>query len=350
MSGDPDATRRALEAYYRRHARDLPWRRGAPSPYAIWISEIMLQQTQVATVTERFTAFLERFPTVETLAAAGEDAVCEAWAGLGYYRRARNLHRAAVCIVEQHDGRFPNDMKGLRELPGIGEYTAGAIASIAFSEQVPAVDGNAERVICRLLGLAGPPGAKRDRAVKDFASALARSRAPGVVNQALMDVSAAFCLPRSPRCEACPVEASCAARAAGNAESLPVKAEKRDRKRLQVAIAYVTGTDGRVLAEQRPTDGLWAGQWQLPQNEGSGAKAKLEKRLGVRLAIARNGREPIAVRHLLTHREVVAKVYTSAQAPERLPSRSRWRESDDTTGMSALARKALVAVTAAKSS
>src|SRR5512140_1417330 len=199
--------RAALLAFYRRHRRDLPWRR-TTDPYAVWVSEIMLQQTQVETVRPRFSAFIRRFPDVETLAGTPEASVCEAWAGLGYYRRARHLHRAARVVVGEHGGKIPTSFADLRRLPGIGDYTAAAIASIAFGERVPAVDGNLVRVLARVFALPGRVGDPAlVRAVRAHAQALVDCARPGDVNQALMDVGAMVCRPAAPACASCPLSA-----------------------------------------------------------------------------------------------------------------------------------------------
>jgi A/G-specific adenine glycosylase len=201
------AFRRRLLGWYTRHARTLPWR-GARSPYAVLVSEIMLQQTQVARVLEYYPRFLERYPTVEDLAAASDDAVRESWEGLGYYARARNLHATARRVVADHGGVLPRAPEALRQLPGIGRYTAGAVASLAFGARVPAVDTNAARVLARVFGLRGH--AARTRRVWALAAALVAPGRPEDLNQALMDLGATVCVARRPRCPACPVRRVCA--------------------------------------------------------------------------------------------------------------------------------------------
>lgn len=223
-----DAIRRDLAAWYARHRRTLPWRADAgaagdgaspvlhPDPYAVWISEVMLQQTQVATATPYFQRWMARFPRVADLAAADLDAVLGFWQGLGYYARARNLHRAARAIMTVHGGRLPDDVEALRRLPGIGAYTAGAIASIAFGLREPAVDGNARRVLARLGAIAGDPArGAAAAAIHALARRLADDPAPGDVNQALMELGATVCVPRTPRCGGCPVAGHCRAFATG---------------------------------------------------------------------------------------------------------------------------------------
>jgi A/G-specific adenine glycosylase len=200
------AFRRRLLGWYTRHARTLPWR-GERSPYAVLVSEIMLQQTQVARVLEYYPRFLARYPTIEDLAAASDDAVRESWEGLGYYARARNLHATARRVVADHDGVLPSATEALRQLPGIGRYTAGAVASLAYGARVPAVDTNAERVLARVFGLRN--GASRTRRVWSIAATLVEPGRPEDLNQALMDLGATVCVARRPRCGGCPVRAVC---------------------------------------------------------------------------------------------------------------------------------------------
>src|SRR5512134_738690 len=218
------AVRRALLAWYRRERRDLPWRR-TRDPWAIWVSETMLQQTRVETVIPYYERFMQRFPNVAALADADTDELMSHWAGLGYYSRARNLKAAASQVVREHGGRVPGDVEALRALPGVGRYTAGALASIAFDRPAPIVDGNVARVLARLLDLdldvRSPAGQRRLWAE---AEALANGPSPGDLNQALMELGALVCTPRTPRCADCPVRRRCRGRAAGRAEALPVKA------------------------------------------------------------------------------------------------------------------------------
>ncbi|MGH7289297.1 MAG: A/G-specific adenine glycosylase, partial [Myxococcota bacterium] len=220
--GLPGAVRSVLLTWYRRERRDLPWRR-TRDPWAIWVSETMLQQTRVETVIPYYERFLERFPSVQALADAEPDELMKSWAGLGYYSRARNLKAAAHKVVEEHGGRVPDDLEALRELPGVGRYTAGALASIAFDRPAPIVDGNVARVLARLLDLdfdvKSPAGQRR---LWDEAAALADGPSPGDLNQALMELGALVCTPRAPRCPLCPLREDCRGLAAGRAEALPV--------------------------------------------------------------------------------------------------------------------------------
>ena len=237
--------RTALLAWYRRERRDLPWRR-TRDPWAIWVSETMLQQTRVETVIPYYERFLARFPTVEALADAEPDELMQHWAGLGYYSRARNLQAGARKVAREHAGRVPDQVEALLELPGVGRYTAGALASIAFDRPAAIVDGNVARVLARLLDLAldvkSPAGQKR---LWSEAEALAAGPSPGDLNQALMELGALVCTPRSPACEICPHERTCDARRAGDAESLPRKPAKARVRRVQ-GVAVWLERRGRV--------------------------------------------------------------------------------------------------------
>jgi A/G-specific adenine glycosylase len=263
----PDAA--ALLAWYDRHRRDLPWRvvpGQSPDPYRVWLSEIMLQQTTVATVVPYFDRFVARFPDIRALADAPLDAVLHAWQGLGYYARARNLHACAQAVVARHGGRFPDDPARLRALPGIGDYTAAAIAAIAFDRPVAAVDGNVERVVARLFAERAPlPGAKSR--LRALAASLVPARRAGDFAQAMMDLGATICTPRAPRCVLCPWRADCAAAALGIAEELPVQAEKPERPTRYGVAFWLTRADGAVLLRRRPEHGLLGGMIELPSTE-----------------------------------------------------------------------------------
>lgn len=260
--------REALLAWFHEVKREMPWRR-TRDPYAIWVSEIMLQQTRVATVLPYYDAFLRRFPSVRELGEAPEEEVLRLWAGLGYYSRARNLHAAARQILGEHAGQFPDTWQQVRALPGIGDYTAGAILSIAFGRPVPCIDGNAERVLCRLFGIEGAP--KRNPAksrIHEVATALVTCDTPGDVNQAFMEMGATLCTPRSPGCEACPVSAWCRARAEGRQAQLPQLPPREKTVRVRSAAALIRSAKGLLLA-QRPAEGVWPRLWEFPQVEVS---------------------------------------------------------------------------------
>ena len=256
----------ALLAWYAVDKRRLPWRAEAgerPDPYRVWLSEVMLQQTTVAAVRPYFEAFTARWPTVEALAAAPEAEVMAAWAGLGYYARARNLIACARTVANALGGQFPDTEEGLRELPGIGRYTAAAIAAIAFGRRAVVVDANVERVVSRLFAVEEAlPGARET--LYRLADGLTPEEGAGDFAQAMMDLGSAICTPRSPACPRCPLAAHCEARAAGDPERFPVKARKAPRPR-RTGTAYWLEHDGHVLLTRRPAKGLLGGMLALPE-------------------------------------------------------------------------------------
>ncbi len=317
----PAGLRRALLAWYRAEKRDLPWRR-TRDPYAIWISETMLQQTRVEAVIPYYERFLARFPDVGTLATADLDDVLSQWAGLGYYSRARNLKRAAEDVVNRFGGRVPDGVDALRELPGVGRYTAGAIASIAFDHPAPIVDGNVARVLARVLGLREPIESSAVKArLWAAAEHLAEGPAPGDLNQALMELGARICVPRAPRCDECPVSRFCDARAAGDAESLPLRAPRRAPKRVH-AVAALVLRGGKALAVQRPAKGLLGGLWELPGGEAPARErsaAAVAELLRVRTGLVVEKLERLGeVEHLFTHRTLRMRVFAGAATGGRV--------------------------------
>ncbi len=258
--------RRRLLAWHRRHGRhDLPWQRPR-TPYRVWISEIMLQQTQVATVRPYFQRFVERFPDVQSLAAADLDEVLHLWSGLGYYARARNLHQAARRIVTDHGGRFPERFDAVLALPGIGRSTAGAILSLALDQRHPVLDGNVKRVLARHFAVTGWPGrAAVARRLWFLAETLLPEKHVADHNQALMDLGATLCTRRAPRCDHCPLADDCRAHAQGTVERLPEPRPRRKRPVKAVQMLLVREPGGGVLLERRPPTGLWGGLWSLPE-------------------------------------------------------------------------------------
>jgi A/G-specific adenine glycosylase len=265
--------------------RRLPWRSapGEPpqDPYRIWLSEVMLQQTTVATVTPRFERFVARWPTVEALAAASDEDILSEWAGLGYYARARNLIACAREVASR--GRFPADAAGLRQLPGLGAYTSAAVAAIAFGEKAPAVDTNVERVLSRVHGLSSPSRSE----IEQRLLAMMADLPPGDVVQALMDLGATICRPRGPRCDACPLRENCIAFASGEAESFPAKKQRKARPH-RFGTAWWTERDGQVWLVRRPAEGLLGGMAALPGTDWGDQPPQSQRAI-------------CSVRHVFTH-------------------------------------------------
>jgi A/G-specific adenine glycosylase len=317
---------RDLLTWYDRHRRDLPWRAPAgerPDPYRVWLSEIMLQQTTIAAVRPYYLAFLQRFPTVEALAQAPVEAVMQAWAGLGYYSRARNLHACAKTVVAQHGGRFPGCEDALLELPGIGLYTAAAIAAIAFDQPAAAVDGNVERVMSRLF-MVEEPLPKAKRRLKAVTESLVPADRPGDFAQALMDLGATICLPKRPLCALCPWMEPCAARAAGVQEAFPRKAEKPERPLRRGAAFVALRSDDAILLRTRPPSGLLGGMAEAPTSAW-GTDYDLTRALADAPITADWRRLPGVVRHTFTHFPLELTVYfgtVPAEAPA--PVAMRW--------------------------
>lgn len=263
--------RQRLRAWYARNARDLPWRRSA-DPYRIWVSEIMLQQTQVATAEPYFERFVRVFPTIAALAAAEEAEVLRCWEGLGYYRRARQMHQAAQIMVDQHGGRFPREFQAVYSLPGIGRYTAGAILSIAFDQRQPILEANTMRLFSRLLGFHGDPTtAAGQRLLWAMAEAVLPQKNVGAFNQALMELGSEVCRLRRPLCHDCPVVRLCTAKAEGREQQIPPPKQKPSiQRRREAAVAVYRR--GRVLLVLQPDGGRWAGLWDFPRLQVHEAK------------------------------------------------------------------------------
>ncbi|MCK6512080.1 A/G-specific adenine glycosylase [Myxococcota bacterium] len=319
-----------LIAWYRQQRRDLPWR-DTKDPYAIWLSEIMLQQTRVETVIPYYHRFLARYPTVFALAQAPLEEVLAMWSGLGYYRRAKLLHQAAKVIVEQHAGEFPPSHHAILSLPGIGRYTAGAIASIAFDEVAPLVDGNVFRILSRLFYLLDPIGSKElERASWQIAEQLVRGDLPGDLNQALMELGATCCLPRKPTCLICPVRSWCRGFASGKVAFLPTPKRTKESPLWQVAWAVVQ-KEQAILLVQRPEKGLFAEMWELPGLYQPGKTEISETTLLQALQdfglFASSPQILGRYRHLLTHRKLSITVYSFSEVhalPTTLTTHFRW--------------------------
>lgn len=304
----------------------MPWRR-TRDPYPVWLSEVMLQQTQVATARPYYDAFLARFPSLASLASARPTEVLEAWAGLGYYRRARHLHQAARAVVREHGGRVPDDPEAFGCLPGVGRYTTGAVLSICFDRPLPVLDGNVARVLSRLFAI---PAAIRDprgaRRLWALAGTLVPMRRPGDWNQAVMELGATICTPRAPACGRCPVRGPCRALALGRVEEFPPPAPRRPAEAVRQEVALI-GRRGRVLMVRREGP-LLTGLWEPPGAEradgaapGRALRAALG-RLGLRARLRSTGR---TVRHTITHRAITAEVWrASLVGPAPRVARLRW--------------------------
>ncbi len=311
-----------LLAWYRAEKRSLPWR-DHPDPYAVWVSEIMLQQTRVETVLPYFRRWMARFPNVAALAQAEEQEVLALWEGLGYYSRARNLHRAARQLMQHYGGQLPAEVKALRALPGIGAYTAGAIASMAFGLDEPAVDGNVLRVVSRLFALEDfidtPQGR---RAVTEHVRACLPSGQAGDFNQALMDLGASICLPQRPQCGRCPLAEDCCARQEGRQRALPRRRPRRKPPQVVVTAAVITRGE-EVLLAQRPPDGLLGNLWEFPGGKlepGESLEAALQREIREELGVEiRVGPSLGVYRHAYTHFRVTLHAFRAWLRPGERP-------------------------------
>jgi A/G-specific adenine glycosylase len=314
--------------WYDRHRRRLPWRAAAgerPDPYRVWLSEIMLQQTGVKTVGPYFEKFLARWPDVASLGRASLDDVLRMWAGLGYYSRARNLHACAVAVLREHGGIFPDTEEGLRKLPGIGPYTASAIAAIAFDRRTMPVDGNIERVVSRLYAVEQELPQAKPRIQELAATLLADTRA-GDSAQALMDLGASICTPKKPACALCPLNEDCAAHGRGDQETFPRKAPKKSGE-LRRGAAFVVTRGDELLVRSRPEKGLLGGMTEVPGSDWiAGQEDKVALKQAPDLAgVARWHRKAGVVTHVFTHFPLELVIYT-AKAPSRTraPKGMRW--------------------------
>ncbi len=308
--------RKRLLTWFRREQRDLPWRH-TDDPYRVWVSEIMLQQTQIATVLPYYRRFLRSFPTVQKLAAASERKVLASWAGLGYYSRARNMHHAARIVVGKFGGRFPDHPEALRELPGIGRYTMGAILSIAFKKRFPVVDGNVERVLSRILLLRGNlRTASHQKLLWSVAGRLVPSKSPGDFNQAIMELGATICLPRRPQCGRCPVETFCAARKRGVETELPESQRSLQVKDIFRLTVVLQDKDNRVLLTQRRDKTLMRDFWEFPSFDATQRQSSrtvitrlrrnLQLRFGVPIAV---NRTICSFKHTITFRRIHVQAF-----------------------------------------
>jgi len=319
-----------LLRWYAHNQRDLPWR-GESDPYKIWVSEVMLQQTQVNAVIPYYRRFLVKFPSVESLAAADLAGVLKVWEGLGYYARARNMHKAAQEIVRKYGGQLPADAKTLKTLPGFGEYTAGAVASLAFGEAVPAIDGNVKRVLSRLFAIEDEIGGQAARQkIKSLALELVQSAPnPANWNQTLMELGALLCTPAKPRCSLCPAakDGLCQARNLGIADSLPVKRRKKALPHFDVAagVIYKNGDRKQFLIAQRPAEGMLGGLWEFPggkQEPGESLPQCLRREIQEELALEITVAEEITVvKQTFTHFKITLHAFAAtiqAGTPQKI--------------------------------
>ena len=304
---------RKLLAWYRRNQRSLPWRETS-DPYRIWISEIMLQQTQVDTVIPYYHRFLKSFPTVSSLARAPLQDVLKAWENLGYYSRARNIHTAAKVIVEKFGGQIPDNWEEIKTLPGIGQYSAGAILSIAYGQAIPAVDGNVRRILCRLFAIRKPVDDTREqKQLQTLAASLIPVKHPGDFNQALMDLGATICRAKNPDCLHCPITDLCQARLHDLQNVLPITRKAPTIPHRHAAAAVICNQKGMLLVVQRPASGLLASLWKLPggfikagKDIENSLKHSVKEELGISI---RSGKHLASVNHTYTHFRITLQAY-----------------------------------------
>jgi len=328
---DIQSLRKELLGWYRENHRDLPWRK-VSDPYPIWVSEVMLQQTQVATVLPYYHEFLTRFPNLPKLARANLQEVLKAWEGLGYYARARNLHKAAGMVISQHQGNIPQSWHDFRKLPGVGDYIAAAVLSIAFNQPYSVVDGNVKRVLSRLFVMQEPVNQSPAKKVFQLAAAdLLDTQMPGTFNQALMELGATVCKPRNPLCRTCPVQAWCLAYQGDRISEFPRKLKKQPTPQYQVAVGVVF-KNGRVLITRRKPEGLLGGLWEFPGG-------KIKKREKAQAACIREIKEEVnlevkvdsplcRVKHAYTHFKIQMAVFCCSYISGRVklngPVDHRW--------------------------
>jgi A/G-specific adenine glycosylase len=329
---------RLLDWYSQEH-RTLPWRE-TTNPYHVWVSEIMLQQTQVATVIPYYLRFLARFPTVTALAEASLDDLLTQWRGLGYYSRARNLYKAAIDICDRYRGQVPSVFNELRALPGIGEYSAGAILSIAFGQDIVAIDGNVQRVLCRLFNYAGEPKDRTGKSVlHDYALSMLPVGHAGMFNQAMMELGATICSVKNPRCADCPLEKKCVARILGVQEERPVKV-RREPLPKRFFVSALVESDHQLLLVRRIAKGLLGGLWELPGGElqtdeehATGLERLLANHLGVKVICGKLcATQRHAYTHFLSYTSVYCCTIDGIPSPEHIWDAARWLFANELAG------------------
>lgn len=319
-----------LLGWFETAAREMPWRK-SKDPYRIWVSEIMLQQTQVATVRPYFKRFMKRFPDVFALAKAPQEDVLKHWEGLGYYSRARNLHKGAKYVAEQHAGKVPNTLETILKVPGIGPYSAGAILSIAYEVAAPAIDGNVYRVISRLYDYhQDVTTSEAQKQIKTWVEKLIPLDAAGDFNQALMELGALVCSPKTPACQSCPVQKHCKAFKAGTVDKLPVKKKKKPPKKLTLLTALIRNGQGEYLLEQQSDGGIFKGLWCFPHVESVHPKSETEQVSAFASALVdqalKSEGEVFVVEHTLTHRKMFLKTHLCQPvvSPQKLSKNLAW--------------------------
>lgn len=334
---DIELLRKQLIKWYRAHHRDLPWRR-SKNAYRIWVSEVMLQQTQVNTVLSYYRHFLKTFPNIKKLAGADLQAILKTWEGLGYYARARNLHRAAQMVMRDHAGRIPNTWEAFHNLPGVGDYIAAAVLSMAFDQPHAVVDGNVKRVLARLYKIQAPvnqPGSQNR--FKAAADKLLDSQQPGIFNQAMMELGALICKPRNPSCKDCPLNRICRAYKTDQVASFPKRQQSKASPQYHIAVGVVFKND-RVLITRRKAEGLLGGLWEFPGGkirDGESARAacirEIKEEVNLNVSIDRHLAK---VKHAYTHFKIVMEVfccrYVSGRVCLRGPVAFRWIHPDET--------------------
>jgi A/G-specific adenine glycosylase len=347
---DPTALAPPLLSWYDANARDLPWRR-TKDPYRIWVSEIMLQQTRVDTVLRYYDRFLERFPTVQDLADADEEAVRAMWSGLGFYRRARNLHRGARIVAQDLEGEVPNTPESILRIPGIGRYTAGAILSFAHDAKAPILDGNVIRVLSRLFRVEGAPDkAAVQRVLWALAEDVLPDDRPGDFNQAQMDLGATVCTPIAPACGRCPLSQHCETGPAGDAETYPAPKRRRKVAMVRRVALRIDGPDGRFLLRRRPPDGLLPSLWTLPAAEVTGDSSSAIDLLARALRCIHPPRLCATAEHRFSHRHWTTEVHRVVGTGGEGTANDRWVHASDLVdlGVPTAARKELKASEAAQ--
>jgi A/G-specific adenine glycosylase len=317
--------RRRATAWFDSNGRDLPWRR-TQDPYRVWVSEIMLQQTQVATVLPYYERFLDRFPSVTTLAAAPIDDVLFHWAGLGYYRRARQMHLAAQVVANEHDGIFPTEFEAIRALPGIGRYTAGAIASFALDLPFPIVEANTQRLFARLMHMTQPTAsAVGQEMLWNFAESMLSKQGSGRINQSLMEIGSQLCLPREPKCASCPLQNMCPTFRSGKFEQVPAPKPQKTYTDLVEAALVISDAAGRVLMRRCEPSERWAGLWDFPRFDVSNAKDDLQMQVSLQEQFMNRysksidiGQQLHTLRHAVTRYRIVLKCFEASLRSELL--------------------------------